>query len=155
MNVWEFHAQVSWVLEKSFLEIRRKSSKGFLDQEKLIKLILAWEKRISIDEFTHDAPDCPEVYLFAIVASHQELCRSVPPGSDVIGQSLLFVFNLSGETEVTYFEAIVLADKEVFGLDVPMDDVETVEVDKSLEKLVDEGADDGQFDAIGRFLQNF
>lgn len=126
-----------------------------MDQEKLIKLILSWEERVSINQFTHYASNCPEVDLFAIIATHQELCRSIPPGSYVICHSFLFFLDLPGKTEITYFESVILTDKEVFWLDVPMDDVKSMEIDESFEELIYEGANDRKFDAIGRFLQNF
>jgi len=62
---------------------------------------------------------------------------------------------LPGKTEVTYFQSVFFTDKEVFRLDVPMDDVESMKVDKSLQKLIDKSSYDRQFDAIGSFLQNF
>ena len=127
------------VLQKSFLKVRGKGSKGLLNKKELIKLILSREQGVSIDKFAHYASDSPQINFLPIISSNKQLGRPIPPGSYIVSHDLFLLFDLPGETKVAYFESVILTDKQIFWFDIPMDNIEIVKVDKTFEKLEDEG----------------
>ena len=56
----------------------------------MIELVLAREHGISIDEFSQNAADSPNINLFGVGSSNQEFGRAVPASGNIVGQ-LLFI----------------------------------------------------------------
>lgn len=119
----------------------------------MVEFIFSWEEGVPIDEFAHDACDCPHINRLPILPSNQQLRRSVPPSSHVVSNILLaFQFELPRKAEVTDLQSVFFADQQILRLDIAMDDVLRVEVGEALEQLVDESADECQFESALRFL---
>ena len=86
-DIRELQANEPWVFIEEFLLLRYEGSENFLNAEKLVYLRFAWEKRVSICNLTHYAPNCPNIHLLAIMVTEQKFWSPVPPGCDVVGQA--------------------------------------------------------------------
>ncbi len=121
MNLGELHAEEARVLEEGLLMVRGQSPQRFLDEEELVKLVLSWEHRVAVDEFSHYAPHCPDIDLLRVRRSHQQLGWAVPPCRHVVSHLFIIGFlDLPSEAEVADLEFFLVADEQVLGLDVPM-----------------------------------
>lgn len=105
---WEFHSEKSLILYEALMQLCRQWSKCFLNEEKLIEFILSGKQRIAINQLTHNATDCPHINFFTIVSTDQKLRWTIPSCSDIVSHFHLsfFLFGLTGETKVTYFEIV-------------------------------------------------
>ena len=156
MDFWEFHPQKPLILNEPLVQAGTQRPESFLDEKKLVELIFPGEQRVAVDQLAHDAANSPHVDLFAILASDEELRRAVPPGGHVVGEVLLglVLFALASEAEIADLEFQVGADEEVLGLDVPVDDIQPVEVEEPLHELEDDLADVGGVESIGGVFEN-
>lgn len=78
-----------------------------MDAEKLVNLRFAGEKGVTVCDFAHDAPHSPNIYLFSIVITQEELGRTVPSGGDVVREFSPRLADLSCEAEVADFQLVV------------------------------------------------
>ena len=106
-----------------------------MDLVHLVELVVPREQREERDNFEHDAAHAPQVHLVPVVAVRQEaLGRSVPARRDVFRVGLLAV-DASTAAEVGQLD-LVLHQKDVLRLDVPVENAVTVHVVNGLHQLV-------------------
>ena len=157
MNFREFHAEEAWVLEEGFFVIGRESSQSFLNEEKLVQLVLSWEHGVSIDEFAHDAANSPDIDLLRIGSADQQFWRAVPSRGHVVSHLLLSsrLLELASEPEIADLELLAVADQQILGLDVAVHEVQRVHVGEALQKLVHVEPDELGIEAVLGLLQHF
>jgi hypothetical protein len=85
VNLREFHADKLGVFKKVFLVLSCKRSQALLYEVELIKVILSWEKWLSIDTFRHHTADGPYVDGFIVVIpADEQFWWSVPASGHII-----------------------------------------------------------------------
>jgi hypothetical protein len=100
-----------------------------LNQKQLIKLVLPWKQRVTIDKLAHNATDSPQINFLPVFSPHKQFRRPVPPSRHVVCQILVLLPpDLSGKPEIAYFETLLAADQQIFGFDVPVHNILLVEV---------------------------
>lgn len=134
-----------------------EAAEALLDEKQLIELILSRKHGIAIDQFAQDAANCPDIDFLGVVGPDQQLGRTVPSRGHVVGQLLLVValLDVPGKAKVAYFQLLPIADEQVLQLDVPVHDVQRVQVGESFQQLVNERSDQLRLQAVRRLLQYF
>lgn len=137
--------------------IRSQRTQTLLNEKQLVKLIFPREHRISIDKLTQNASDCPNIDLFRIGCSNQQLRGTVPSGSHVVSEFFLVGRPFEGprKPEIAYFKLLFITDQQVFRLYVPVDAVQGVHVGQSFEQLVHKQPNDFRLESVGRLLKHF
>lgn len=137
MNFWKFHPYELRILQKVFLMLRSQRPETLLYEVQLIEVILPWKQRLSVYNFSHHAANGPDIDRpIIIVPANQQLRRAVPSRRHIIRHNFI-VRNAPRETQVTNFDGSCLADQYIFWFDITMDDVDTMHVGDTLEKVVD------------------
>lgn len=103
----ELKANKAWVLVEELLLLRSQFAKDLLDAKQLVNLGLAGEKGVSVGDFAHDAPHSPNIDLFSIVITQEELGRTVPSGGNVVREFSARLAHLSGKAKVTDLQLVV------------------------------------------------
>lgn len=137
--------------------VRSQLSQTFLNKEELIELVLAREHGISIDEFSQNAADSPNINLFGVGSSNQEFGRSVPASGNIVGQLLLVGGFLQEpcKAKITNFKLFFITNEQVLRFDIPMDHILRVHVRQPFQQLIHEQSDNFRLQSIRRFLQHF
>lgn len=79
-----------------------------LNAKELIDLRFTREKRITISDFSHDATDSPDVDLFAVHVTQEELGGTIPSRCYVVRKLGAGLAELSCESEITDLQLIAL-----------------------------------------------
>lgn len=87
--------------------MRCELAQNLLDAKELINLRLSWEQGVAVCDFTHDATDSPDVYLFSVVVTQEELRRSVPSSRNIIGKLGSRLVKLPRKSKVANFKLVV------------------------------------------------
>lgn len=126
-----------------------------LDEEELVQLVFPWKHGVAVDEFAEDAANRPHVDFLAVVGADKQLRRAIPASGDIVGEGLLGVFFLdASEPEIADLELSVIADQQVFRLDIPVNDIHRMQVGEPLHQLEDHRANLLVVEPVGRFLQH-
>ena len=75
---WELQTHKPRILIKKLLLVRCQLAKDFLNAEKLVNFWLTGEQGIAIRDFSHNAPNGPNIDLFSVLVAQEEFRRSVP-----------------------------------------------------------------------------
>ena len=90
------------------------------------------------------------------MSSNQQLRGPVPPSSNIVSEGFFIHFFLDArKAEVTNFELALVADEQVFWLDIAVNDAHGVQIGQSLDQLEDYGLDLLVLQSISRFLKHF
>ena len=68
---------------------------------------------------------------------------------------VLALLDVPGKAKVAYFQLLPIADEQVLQFDVPVHDVQRVQVGESFQQLVNERSDQLRLQAVRRLLQYF
>lgn len=69
MNLWKLHAYEFLIFQKEFVVLGSQRSETFLNQVKLIEIILSSKKRLSINHLCNNAGYCPDINRLIIIVS--------------------------------------------------------------------------------------
>lgn len=106
-----------------------------MDLMHLVQLVVPWKQREQRNHFEHDTANTPQVHLVAVEAVGEEtLGRTVPTSGNVLSVGLFRVDAAAG-AKIGQFD-LVFHQKDVLGLDVPVENTVTVHVIDCFHKLV-------------------
>lgn len=112
-------------------------SEYFTNPMHLIKLIESREEWIQFKQLRHDTSDSENIYWRVIAIRSEDNFRcSIPSRGDIICEGRIRS-NLPSETEVRYFDGIVLL-KEVFWFQIAVEIPVTMNVREALQRLVND-----------------
>ncbi len=136
MNFWKFHANKFGVFQKVFVVLGSEGSETFLDQIKLIEIILSPKNRLSIDHLCNNATNGPNINrLVIVISSKNQFWRPIPSGSNIIGHFSI-VWYVSGKSKIAYFNNIRFTDQYILWFNISVNDIERMHVCDSFEHLV-------------------
>ena len=136
MDLWEFHANKFGVFQEVFVVLWSERPKTFLDQIKLIQIILSPENRLTINHLRNNTTNGPNINRLIIVISFQnQFRRAIPSGRNIIGHFPI-VRDISGKSKITYFNNIRFTDQYIFRFNISVNDIERMHVSNSFEHLI-------------------
>lgn len=109
-NVGKLETDKARILIEQLLLLGSQFAQNFLDAKQLVDFGLAREESVTVANFTHNTPNCPNVNLFAIVVAEEKFGGAIPSCRDIICQThaSLIILEDSSKAKVTNFELIRL-----------------------------------------------
>mmetsp|Transcript_111919 Transcript_111919/g.321526 ORF Transcript_111919/g.321526 Transcript_111919/m.321526 type:complete len:333 (-) Transcript_111919:212-1210(-) len=122
-------------LELSGEELRRRRAKDIVDLLDLVHLVLTWEQWEERDDLEAHATGREQVHLEIVITIRKQALRgAVPTGTDVLGEGLPRV-DAAAAAQVGELD-LVVAEEQVLGFHVPVEDAVPVHVVQGLEHLI-------------------
>jgi hypothetical protein len=118
-------------------------STGLEDEVKLGCLtVTSLQQTITTEHFGNDTSNAPHINLGGILlAPQKQLNGSVPSGNDAICELLHLAIPTSGEAPIRNLQFTVLANKDIGGFQISVNDIIHVHVMRAFEKLARPGLD--------------
>jgi len=133
-------------------DVLGRGSKGPEDFENLVDFRVAREEGVAGDHLGEDAANAPDIDGDGVVlAAEEDLRGAVPEGDDLVCVGPDGDSKGPGEPKVGQLEGAVLANEEIVGLEVAVEDAACVAVVNALEHLVQEalGVDEVRGGGLG------